>query len=52
VHRQPGMAGYAGAADLPVTDEVARTHLALPMGTELSEEAVRDVVQACRSVLA
>ncbi len=48
VHRQPGTARFASAGlELPGTDEVARTHLALPMGTELSDEAVREVVAAC-----
>ena len=50
VHRQPAMARYLDAPpDLPGTDEAARTHLALPMGTELAEEAVREVVEACAS---
>jgi dTDP-4-amino-4,6-dideoxygalactose transaminase len=35
--------------ELPTTDEVARTHVALPMGTELSDQDVREVVQACAS---
>ncbi len=50
VHRQPAMAGYAGdGVDLPGTEEAARTNLALPMGTGLGEEAVREVVEACAS---
>jgi dTDP-3-amino-3,4,6-trideoxy-alpha-D-glucose transaminase len=48
-HRQPGMAAYAGAAELPGTEEVAGTNLALPMGTGLGEDAVREVVAACAS---
>jgi dTDP-3-amino-3,4,6-trideoxy-alpha-D-glucose transaminase len=44
VHRQPAM---AAAVELPGTDEAARTNLALPMGPELSEEQVRQVVAAC-----
>jgi dTDP-4-amino-4,6-dideoxygalactose transaminase len=48
-HRQPAMAAYAPAGELTGTDEAARTHLALPMGTELSDEAVREVVDACAS---
>lgn len=48
VHRQPATARYA-TAELPGTDEAARTGLALPMGTGLSEEAVREVVEACAS---
>ena len=46
IHRQPAM---AVDADLPGTEEAARTHLALPMGTGLSEEQVREVVAACVS---
>jgi dTDP-3-amino-3,4,6-trideoxy-alpha-D-glucose transaminase len=48
VHRQPAMRGFA-APELPGTEEAARSHLALPMGTLLSDEAVREVVEACAS---
>ena len=48
VHRQPATQRYA-TAELPGTDEAARTGIALPMGTGLSEEAVREVVEACAS---
>jgi dTDP-3-amino-3,4,6-trideoxy-alpha-D-glucose transaminase len=48
VHRQPAMERFAHAATaLPVTDELAATILALPMGPELSEEQVDAVVAAC-----
>ncbi len=50
VHRQPAMAAYAPAAELPGTDEAARTNIALPMGVELGEDAVREVVDACAAV--
>ncbi|HEX2232671.1 MAG TPA: DegT/DnrJ/EryC1/StrS family aminotransferase [Thermoleophilaceae bacterium] len=46
VHRQPAM---AVDVELPGTDEAARTNLALPMGPDLSEEQVRQVVAACAS---
>jgi dTDP-4-amino-4,6-dideoxygalactose transaminase len=46
VHRQ---AAVAVEADLPGTEEAARTNLALPMGTQLSGEQVRRVVGACAS---
>jgi len=50
VHRQPAMAPYApDGLELPVTDELARTHLALPMGPELERDQVREVVAACAS---
>ena len=41
------MARFAGA-DLPVTDELAATNVALPMGPELTVEQVEAVVGACR----
>jgi dTDP-4-amino-4,6-dideoxygalactose transaminase len=51
VHRQPAMAPWA-AAELPGTDEAARTNLALPMGPELRSEQVAEVVEACAAALA
>ena len=49
MHRQPAMAEFAAGVELPVTDEVAGTHLALPMGTQLGDDQVREVVEACAS---
>jgi len=50
VHVQPSMARFGGnGLDLPGTAEAARTHLALPMGTELTREQVAEVVAACAS---
>jgi dTDP-3-amino-3,4,6-trideoxy-alpha-D-glucose transaminase len=49
VHRQPAMAGFAPGAELPGTEELAATNLALPMGTGLDPEAVGEVVDACAS---
>jgi dTDP-3-amino-3,4,6-trideoxy-alpha-D-glucose transaminase len=46
VHRQPAI---ASDADLPVTEEAARTNQALPMGKDLTEEQVAEVVAACAS---
>ena len=43
VHRQPAMTRYA-EGELPVTDEIARTSLALPIGPELTQEQVAAVV--------
>ena len=37
------------AGDLPVTEEVARTELSLPMFAELNDAQVRRVVDAVRS---
>ena len=49
-HLQPATAGYApDGLELPGTDEAARTHIALPMGTQLSDDSVREVVEACAS---
>jgi dTDP-3-amino-3,4,6-trideoxy-alpha-D-glucose transaminase len=50
VHRQAAMRPYA-AAELPVTDELARTHLALPMSPVLDPGQAADVVAAVRAVL-
>ena len=52
VHRQPAMADLADAVELPVTDELARSHLALPMSPVLSAEQAAEVTAAVHSVLA
>jgi dTDP-4-amino-4,6-dideoxygalactose transaminase len=46
VHRQPAI---ASAAELPGTEEAARTNHALPMGIDLTEEQIREVVAECAS---
>jgi dTDP-3-amino-3,4,6-trideoxy-alpha-D-glucose transaminase len=51
-HRQPAMRPYAGGVALPATDEVARTHLAIPMSPVLSREQAAEVVEAARAVSA
>jgi dTDP-3-amino-3,4,6-trideoxy-alpha-D-glucose transaminase len=43
VHLQPAMA--AAGVTLPGTEEAARTNRALPMGTALTEEQLREVVE-------
>ncbi|HEX2087053.1 MAG TPA: DegT/DnrJ/EryC1/StrS family aminotransferase [Solirubrobacteraceae bacterium] len=48
VHRQRAMERWAPAHELPATDELARTHLALPMGAALGREQVREVAEAAR----
>jgi dTDP-3-amino-3,4,6-trideoxy-alpha-D-glucose transaminase len=50
VHRQPAMAEYARGAELPVTEEVAATHLALPMGPLLTRDQVHEVVGGMASL--
>jgi dTDP-3-amino-3,4,6-trideoxy-alpha-D-glucose transaminase len=50
VHLQPAMADYGGdALDLPGTAVAARTNLALPMGTGLSEADLGAVVDGART---
>jgi dTDP-4-amino-4,6-dideoxygalactose transaminase len=50
-HRQPAMLEYAaGGLDLPVTDELARTHLAIPMSAVLTPEQVAEVAEAAHAV--
>ena len=51
VHRQPAMAAFAAGVELPATDELARTHLALPMSPVLSREQAAEVTAAARAVL-
>jgi dTDP-4-amino-4,6-dideoxygalactose transaminase len=52
LHRQPALREYGAGVQLPVTDELARTHLALPMSAVLSAEQAAEVVDAVRVVLA
>jgi dTDP-4-amino-4,6-dideoxygalactose transaminase len=52
LHRQPAMAGYSAAAELPGTDELARTNLALPMSPVLLRDQVDEVVATVASALA
>jgi dTDP-3-amino-3,4,6-trideoxy-alpha-D-glucose transaminase len=49
VHRQPAMSPFADETDLPTTDEAARTNLALPMGPDLTDDQIAEVVEACAS---
>jgi dTDP-4-amino-4,6-dideoxygalactose transaminase len=46
------MAELGAGADLPVTDEVARTHLAIPMSAVLSAEQAAEVTAAVRGFAA
>src|SRR5690348_4351812 len=53
VHLQPAMRPYGGESlDLPGTALASSENLALPMGTDLAPEAVAEVVEACKGVLA
>jgi dTDP-4-amino-4,6-dideoxygalactose transaminase len=49
VHRQPAMTRWGADTDLPVTDELAATHLAIPMSPVLGREGVEEVVAAVRA---
>jgi dTDP-4-amino-4,6-dideoxygalactose transaminase len=48
VHRQPGMREYATGVQLPVTDELAAGHLALPISPVLTRAQAVEVVSAIR----
>jgi dTDP-4-amino-4,6-dideoxygalactose transaminase len=52
LHRQPALLGFAQGVELPVTDELARTHLAIPMSPVLTAEQARAVADAARAILA
>jgi dTDP-4-amino-4,6-dideoxygalactose transaminase len=52
VHRQPAMRPYAEGVELPATDELARTHLAVPMSPVLGRADAEEVAAAVRSSLA
>ena len=49
VHRQPAMASVGSGIELPRTDQLARTNLALPMSPALSAEQIDEVVAAVRA---
>ncbi|MCA1569021.1 MAG: DegT/DnrJ/EryC1/StrS family aminotransferase [Chloroflexi bacterium] len=51
VHRQPAMLALAGGVQLPVTEDLARTHLAIPMSPVLTAEQAAEVTAAVRVVL-
>jgi dTDP-4-amino-4,6-dideoxygalactose transaminase len=46
IHRQPAMAAYANGIELPITEELARSNLALPMSPALAGEQAVEVVRA------
>ncbi len=48
IHRQPAMAEYGAGSLLPVTEELAATHLAIPMSPVLSAEQAAKVTEAIR----
>ena len=48
VHRQPAMREFAAGADLPVTDDLAAGHLAIPISPVLTRAQAVEVVSAIR----
>jgi dTDP-4-amino-4,6-dideoxygalactose transaminase len=52
VHRQPSMARWGAGIELPATDELARTNLAIPMSPVLTPEQAQEVAAAIRIALA
>jgi dTDP-4-amino-4,6-dideoxygalactose transaminase len=52
LHRQPGLAAWAGEGSLPAAERAAAESLALPMGPALSPAQVGVVVTAAREALA
>ena len=48
-HRQPAMAEWGAGVELPATEELARTHVAIPLSPVLSAEQAGEVVAAVRS---
>ena len=48
IHRQPAMAEWGAGVELPFTEELARTHLALPISAALTRDQVDEVVAAVR----
>ena len=52
IHRQAPMRAWGEGADLPATEEAARTHLAIPMSPLLSREQADRVTGAVREALA
>ena len=51
VHRQAAMAPYGSGLELPATDEIAATHLAIPMSPVLTREQADEVVRGVRDAL-
>jgi dTDP-3-amino-3,4,6-trideoxy-alpha-D-glucose transaminase len=51
VHRQPAMREYGRGLELPATEEVARTHMAIPMSPGLNRDAADEVVAAARTAI-
>lgn len=51
IHRQRAMERWGAGVDLPVTDELARTHLAIPINPLLTDEQAAEVTDCIRAAL-
>ncbi len=51
VHRQPAMARWGAGVELPATDEVARTHLAIPLSPVLTAGDAIEVTETIRTAV-
>jgi dTDP-3-amino-3,4,6-trideoxy-alpha-D-glucose transaminase len=51
-HRQPAMREWGAGVELPATDEIAASHLAIPISPALTPEMVDEVVAAVRAAVA
>jgi dTDP-3-amino-3,4,6-trideoxy-alpha-D-glucose transaminase len=51
VHHQPAMLEYGRGLELPATEEVARTHLAVPMSPMLDRGQPDEVAAAARGAV-
>jgi dTDP-4-amino-4,6-dideoxygalactose transaminase len=51
IHRQTAMRAWGASADLPVTDELAPIHLAIPMSPVLSAEQAAEVTRVTAEVV-
>ncbi|MDQ6776591.1 MAG: DegT/DnrJ/EryC1/StrS family aminotransferase [Actinomycetota bacterium] len=52
LHRHPALAAYARGLELPVTDELAGRHLAIPIGPMFSKAQAEHVTESIATVLA
>jgi dTDP-4-amino-4,6-dideoxygalactose transaminase len=50
LHRQPAMARYAEGAELPTTDELAATHLAIPISPLLTAAQAAEVTGCVQTI--
>lgn len=50
IHKQPSMLAFGSGVELPVTDRLAGTHLAIPIGTALTDQQLEQVVSVVAGV--